>query len=118
MRRKSDHALPAVAPSASPASKIRTLDVPRQRRPLPVCRLGGPGAARGREPATDVGRDPVDQATTALIEGLCRHSPALDQCWGRHRVHRRTHGSRRLLLPLVGELTVQDETLSLPGALT
>ncbi|GIH27859.1 transcriptional regulator [Acrocarpospora phusangensis] len=63
----------------------------------------------------EVGRDPDDQATRALVDDLRAHSPEFDQWWERHRVHQRTHGSKRLRHPLVGELTVQYETLSLPG---
>ena len=32
-----------------------------------------------------------------------------------HRVHQRTHGSKRLRHPLVGDLIVEYETLTLPG---
>ncbi|MFF7717735.1 helix-turn-helix domain-containing protein [Streptomyces sp. NPDC007988] len=63
----------------------------------------------------DVGRDPDDQATTALVEDLREHSREFDQWWEQHRVHQRTHGSKRLRHPLVGELTVEYETLALPG---
>jgi transcriptional regulator with XRE-family HTH domain len=63
----------------------------------------------------EVGRDPDDQATTALVEDLRRHSHEFDQWWEQHRVHQRTHGSKRLRHPLVGELTVEYETLTLPG---
>ena len=63
----------------------------------------------------EVGRDPGDQATAALIEDLREHSPEFDRWWEQHRVHQRTHGSKRLRHPLVGELTVEYETLSPPG---
>ncbi|MFE5160683.1 helix-turn-helix transcriptional regulator [Streptomyces sp. NPDC056697] len=63
----------------------------------------------------DAGRDPDDQATTALIAELRDGSPEFDQWWERHRVHQRTHGSKRLRHPVVGELTVEYETLTLPG---
>jgi len=63
----------------------------------------------------EVGRDPGDQATAALIEDLREHSPEFDRWWEQHRVHQRTHGSKRLSHPLVGELTVEYETLSPPG---
>jgi hypothetical protein len=35
--------------------------------------------------------------------------------WDEHRVYQRTHGSKRLRHPLVGDLTVEYETLTLPG---
>jgi transcriptional regulator with XRE-family HTH domain len=63
----------------------------------------------------DVGRDPDDQATAALIADLKERSPAFNQWWEQHRVHQRTHGSKRLCHPLVGELTVEYETLTFPG---
>ncbi|MFE6286563.1 helix-turn-helix domain-containing protein [Streptomyces sp. NPDC057877] len=63
----------------------------------------------------DVGRDPGDPATTALVEDLRDRSPEFDGWWEQHRVHQRTHGSKRLRHPVVGELTVEYETLSPPG---
>ncbi|WP_435251532.1 helix-turn-helix transcriptional regulator [Streptomyces tendae] len=55
------------------------------------------------------------QATEALVTELRERSEDFDRWWQQHRVHQRTHGSKRLLHPLVGELTVEYETLSLPG---
>ncbi|MFC8870194.1 helix-turn-helix domain-containing protein [Streptomyces sp. NPDC057148] len=55
------------------------------------------------------------QATEALVTELRERSDDFDRWWQQHRVHQRTHGSKRLLHPLVGELTVEYETLSLPG---
>ncbi|WP_033225488.1 MULTISPECIES: helix-turn-helix transcriptional regulator [unclassified Streptomyces] len=63
----------------------------------------------------EVGRDPRDRATTALVAELREHSAEFDRWWEQHRVHQRTHGSKRLRHPLVGELTVEYETLTLPG---
>jgi len=63
----------------------------------------------------EVGRDPDDRATTALVTELRDRSPEFDQWWEQHRVHQRTHGSKRLHHPLVGELTVEYETLTPPG---
>ncbi|MEN3537695.1 helix-turn-helix transcriptional regulator [Microbispora sp. ZYX-F-249] len=63
----------------------------------------------------DAGRDPDDQATVALIADLRERSREFAHWWEQHRVHQRTHGSKRLRHPLVGELTVEYETLSLPG---
>ncbi|WP_030276851.1 helix-turn-helix transcriptional regulator [Streptomyces sp. NRRL B-24484] len=63
----------------------------------------------------DVGRDPGDEATQSLITELRQRSADFDHWWRQHRVHRRTHGSKKLLHPLVGELTVAYETLPLPG---
>jgi transcriptional regulator with XRE-family HTH domain len=63
----------------------------------------------------EVGRDPRDRATTELVAELREHSAEFDRWWEQHRVHQRTHGSKRLRHPLVGELTVEYETLTLPG---
>ncbi|CAM3812233.1 helix-turn-helix transcriptional regulator [Kibdelosporangium persicum] len=63
----------------------------------------------------EVGRDPGDSVTTALVTELREQSREFDQWWEQHRVHQRTHGSKRLRHPLVGELTVEYETLALPG---
>ncbi|MEU9886723.1 helix-turn-helix transcriptional regulator [Sphaerisporangium sp. NPDC051011] len=63
----------------------------------------------------EVGRDPDDSATIALVTELREQSLEFDQWWEQHRVHQRTHGSKRLRHPLVGELTVEYETLALPG---
>jgi transcriptional regulator with XRE-family HTH domain len=63
----------------------------------------------------EVGRDPDDRATADLVAELREHSREFTQWWEQHRVHQRTHGSKRLRHPLVGDLTVEYETLSLPG---
>lgn len=63
----------------------------------------------------DVGRDPGDRAAAALVAELREHSPEFDRWWEQHRVHQRTHGTKRLRHPLVGELAVEYETLTLPG---
>ncbi|NEW69896.1 helix-turn-helix transcriptional regulator [Streptomyces rhizosphaericus] len=63
----------------------------------------------------DVGRTPDDQTTQDLITELKENSTEFDRWWQQHRVHQRTHGSKRLLHPLVGEITVQYETFTLPG---
>lgn len=63
----------------------------------------------------DVGRTPDDQPTQDLVTELKENSTEFDRWWQQHRVHQRTHGSKRLLHPLVGEVTVQYETFALPG---
>ena len=63
----------------------------------------------------DVGRDPGDRAAAALVAELREHSPEFDRWWEQHRVHQRTHGTKRLRHPLVGDLAVEYETLTLPG---
>ncbi|WP_234346185.1 transcriptional regulator [Streptomyces sp. NRRL F-5755] len=63
----------------------------------------------------EAGRDADDQATNGLIAELREKSTEFDHWWEEHRVHQRTHGSKRLHHALVGELTVEYETLTLPG---
>ncbi len=63
----------------------------------------------------EVGRDPDDRATADLVAELRERSREFDQWWEQHRVHQRTYGSKRLSHPLVGDLTVEYETLTPPG---
>ncbi|MFD2470660.1 helix-turn-helix domain-containing protein [Amycolatopsis silviterrae] len=63
----------------------------------------------------EVGRDPDDRATADLVAELRAHSREFSEWWEQHRVHQRTHGSKRLRHPLVGDLTVEYETLTPPG---
>jgi transcriptional regulator with XRE-family HTH domain len=63
----------------------------------------------------EVGRDPDDRATAELVTELRHRSPEFDRWWEQHRVHQRTHGSKRLRHLLVGDLTVEYETLTPPG---
>lgn len=63
----------------------------------------------------EVGTDPGDRATGALVAELRAQSPEFVRWWDEHRVYQRTHGSKRLCHPIVGDLTVEFETLTLPG---
>jgi transcriptional regulator with XRE-family HTH domain len=63
----------------------------------------------------DAGRNPDDPATQALVGELTLTSADFAAWWQEHRVHRRTFGDKRFRHPLVGELTLQFETLALPG---
>jgi transcriptional regulator with XRE-family HTH domain len=63
----------------------------------------------------DVGTDPGDRAAAELVDELSAASPDFRRWWAEHRVHQRTHGQKRLRHPVVGELTVDYETLTLPG---
>ena len=63
----------------------------------------------------DVATYSDDPATWDLIEELREGSPEFRQWWEEHRVQQRTYGSKRIRHPLVGELTVDYETLSFPG---
>jgi transcriptional regulator with XRE-family HTH domain len=63
----------------------------------------------------DVGTDPGDRGAAELVDELSALSPEFRRWWAEHRVHQRTHGSKRLRHAIVGELTVDYETLTLPG---
>jgi MmyB-like transcription regulator ligand binding domain len=63
----------------------------------------------------EAGNDPDDRATAELISELRTRRAEFVQWWDEHRVYQRTHGSKRLRHPIVGDLTVEYETLTLPG---
>ena len=63
----------------------------------------------------DVGSHPDDPATDALIVELREAAPEFRQGWDEHRVYQRTFGTKRFRHPMVGELTLDYETLTLPG---
>ena len=64
----------------------------------------------------DAGRDPHDPATQALVGALTIASPEFARWWEEHRVHQRTFGDKHFRHPVVGEMTLQYETLTTPGA--
>lgn len=63
----------------------------------------------------EVGRNPGDPDTQRLVSELSENSDTFRAWWTEHHVHQRTFGAKRLRHALVGELTVQYETLTLPG---
>ncbi|WNE98217.1 helix-turn-helix transcriptional regulator [Streptomyces luomodiensis] len=63
----------------------------------------------------ELGADPHDRATRDLVAELRTKSAEFRGWWDEHRVYQRTHGSKRLCHPVVGDLTVDYETLTLPG---
>jgi len=63
----------------------------------------------------DAAATPNDQGTQQLVGELSLASSEFRQWWSAYRVHQRTHGTKLLNHPLVGELEVQFETLTLPG---
>lgn len=63
----------------------------------------------------DAGNSPDDPETQKLVGELSLASPEFARWWSEHRVFQRTYGSKRLHHPLVGELTVDYETLNLSG---
>jgi len=63
----------------------------------------------------DAGRTPGDPETQQLVGELSLASPEFRLWWSEHHVHQRTFGSKHLHHPVVGELTVDFETLTFPG---
>jgi transcriptional regulator with XRE-family HTH domain len=63
----------------------------------------------------DVATYSDDPATWDLLEEFNECSPEFRQWWEEHRVQQRTYGSKRIRHPLVGDLTVDYETLTFPG---
>ncbi|PRB37632.1 transcriptional regulator [Arthrobacter sp. MYb23] len=62
----------------------------------------------------DVGRHPNDPQTNQLVGELAVHSEHFRQWWAGHRVATRSAGTVRLHHPVVGDLELNFETLSLP----
>lgn len=65
----------------------------------------------------DAGDHPGDELTAALVAELAERSAEFRDWWSRHRVHQRTYGSKTLRHPIVGELTLDYETFTMPGDL-
>ncbi|HXR43510.1 MAG TPA: helix-turn-helix transcriptional regulator [Pseudolysinimonas sp.] len=63
----------------------------------------------------DVGSHPDDPVTDALIAELRDAVPEFRQWWDEHRVYQRTFGTKRFRHPMVGDLTLDYETLTLPA---
>jgi transcriptional regulator with XRE-family HTH domain len=58
---------------------------------------------------------PNDRLTIELVDELAESSGDFRRWWAEHRVYQRTFGTKHLRHPIVGELSVDYETLSLPG---
>ncbi len=63
----------------------------------------------------DLGIDPEDRASQELVADLMERSAEFALWWREHRVYQRTFGSKRLRHPLVGDVTIDYESLTLPG---
>jgi transcriptional regulator with XRE-family HTH domain len=61
------------------------------------------------------GRNPDDAELAELIGELSIHSEEFRTQWARHDVRDKNFGAKRMVHPMVGELTLQYETLVLPG---
>ncbi|WJL94657.1 helix-turn-helix transcriptional regulator [Microbacterium sp. ET2] len=63
----------------------------------------------------EAGRSGGDPDLAAFVTALAVASSDFARWWDEHRVFQRTFGDKRFRHPLVGELTLQYETLTLPG---
>jgi transcriptional regulator with XRE-family HTH domain len=61
------------------------------------------------------GRNPDDEQLSELVGELTIKSPEFRTWWNHHRVHERTHGTKRMAHAAVGEITIRYEALALPG---
>jgi transcriptional regulator with XRE-family HTH domain len=61
------------------------------------------------------GRHPDDAGLAELIGELSMKSEDFRRWWADHDVHEKTHGTKRLVHPIVGELTVSYESWTPPG---
>jgi hypothetical protein len=62
------------------------------------------------------GTDPDDPRLIAAVGELTLKSPEFGRLWARHDVRAKSHESKRLRHPLVGELTLDYETLTVHSA--
>lgn len=63
----------------------------------------------------DFGGDPHDPAVIELVDELSAASAEFRMWWAEHRVFQRTYGTKRLRHPVVGDLSVDYETFTMPG---
>jgi transcriptional regulator with XRE-family HTH domain len=63
----------------------------------------------------DAGHEPGAPATQALVGELTIASPQFARWWQDHRVYQRTYGDKSFRHPVVGDLTLQYESLTMPG---
>jgi transcriptional regulator with XRE-family HTH domain len=63
----------------------------------------------------DAGRYPDDPRTAELVGELAMRSEHFRQSWANHRVLEHTHGTKRFVHPVVGELELDYEGLAIPG---
>jgi hypothetical protein len=63
----------------------------------------------------DAGRHPDDPLLTELVGELAVKSEEFRTWWADHNVRERTHGIRRYHHPVVGELTMNYESVTFPG---
>ncbi|MEU5579847.1 helix-turn-helix transcriptional regulator [Streptomyces huasconensis] len=63
----------------------------------------------------DAARCPADAELCALVGELSVRSEAFRRLWADHQVKEKTHGVKRIIHPVAGELILPYETMTLPG---
>jgi transcriptional regulator with XRE-family HTH domain len=63
----------------------------------------------------DAGRHPDDPLLNRLVGELTIKSPEFRKWWDNHRVHQRTHGTKRMRHAAIGPITIHYESMTLPG---
>ncbi|MEV5147552.1 helix-turn-helix transcriptional regulator [Streptomyces sp. NPDC052727] len=63
----------------------------------------------------EAAKNPYDRELQNLIGELCTRSDAFRTLWGAHAVHVYADGTKRFHHPVVGEMELVHESLSLPG---
>ncbi|MGV0741887.1 helix-turn-helix domain-containing protein [Mycolicibacterium sp. XJ870] len=63
----------------------------------------------------EAGRRPDDTDLATLVDDLSRRSTAFRAWWSEHHVYAKHSGTRRFRHPLVGELTLRHQTLTVAG---
>jgi transcriptional regulator with XRE-family HTH domain len=63
----------------------------------------------------DAGRHPDDPLLGSLVGELTIGCPEFARWWSDRRVHERTHGTKHLQHPVVGDVTIHFEALALAG---
>lgn len=63
----------------------------------------------------DIGNHPEDPRANALVDELKTRSSDFQRWWTEHRVYQRTHGTKDLRHPVVGDITLDYETFTMPG---
>lgn len=63
----------------------------------------------------DAGRHPEDEVLAAMVEELSVKDELFRKLWAQHPVVEKTHGLKRMRHPVVGDLDLHYETLTLPA---